>query len=140
MAKHNAASIRTRTPNGTYGVLNKVHGKATMASTPANDVVHVLRLDQGCTFYGITIHYDAMGSGTGLKVGISYPNPLNNASLVDDDDAFLTVASTSSAGKSVWDGAPFTTEALVEITVTVTGAAATGDVTVIPEYVYRGAA
>ena len=139
MAKHIAASINTRTPNGTYGVLNKVTGAAALNATAANDVVHVLRLDKGCTFYGLKAHYDALGTGTGIKVGIHYPNPTGVAGLVNDDDAFLTVANTASAGNAEWQGVPFTTNELVEITVTVTGAAATGAVTVIPEYVYCGA-
>lgn len=134
MAKIQAASLRTRTPNGTYGVLSKCDGTAELAATPVNDVVHVISLDAGVKFYGLKAHYAALGASTGFKVGYSYPM----GEAADVDDAFVTVADSSSAGVAEWSDVPFVTKYPLEITVTVTGAAATGNVVVIPEYEFQG--
>ena len=136
MAITQSDTFRNRVNNGTFGNLNKEVATANLAATAANDVVEVLRLEAGTLITGLAVHYGALGASTGIKVGISYFSAEDGT---DDDDAFVTVADSSTAGVASYPGVPLLFDVPTKLTVTVTGAAATGKVTIVPEYVYAGA-
>lgn len=134
MATKDASTFRKAVPNGTYGTLVKTDGKAEFTADAIGTVVRVMRLEAGTKMYGLKAHAAALGASTGIKVGISYIDPADGT---DDDDLFGTLA-TASAAKLSWDDVPVVFNVPVAITVTNTGGVATGAVTVIPEYEYRG--
>ena len=134
MAIKLAATLRDRTYNGTAGNLSKAHGKAEFSADAADTIVHTLDMDAGFKLFGLSAIRTAMGAGTGLQVGVHYPD----GDGTDDPDYFGTVADSSSAGTLTWAGSPVVFDKRVILTVTVTDAAGTGAVDVIPEYVYVG--
>lgn len=136
MATLQSSTLRNNTANGTFGNLNKAIGVADLAAAPIATVVEVLRLEAGTTVTGLDVFHGALGATTSLTVGVSF---YDTAHGTDDADAFATVADTSASGKASYAGVPLVFEYPVKITVTVGGAAATGKVTVVPEYIYVGA-
>lgn len=132
--KH-ASSLRAAVYNGTHGNLSKAIGAAEFAADAANTAIAVLRLEAGTTVTGLTAHNAALGVGTGYKVGVAY---FDAADGTDDDGLFATDADSAAAGSASYAGVPITFEKPVMVTVTATGATATGKVTVVPEYIYRG--
>lgn len=136
MAITQSDTFRNRVNNGTFGNLNKGVATANLAATAANDVVEVLRLEAGTLITGLSVHHEALGASTGIKVGIAY---FSTEDGTDVNDAFATVADSSAAGTAVYAGVPLLFDVPTKLTVTVTGAAATGKVTIVPEYVYAGA-
>ena len=58
------------------------------SSLAAGSDISVARLPKGATVYDIVVHFDALGSGTTLKVGDS-----------SDDDRYITATATTSAGQ-----------------------------------------
>lgn len=135
MAIKQSTTFRNATANGTFGNLNKEIAFADLAADAVNDVTEVLRLEAGTTITGMAIHHGALGAGTGIKVGVSY---FDDEDGTADDDAFATIADASAEGTKAYECLPITFEVPVKLTVTVTGAAATGRVTVVPEYIYKG--
>lgn len=135
MATINAPSLRNRVYNGTSGNLSKEFGTAVFSGHAAGTVSHVLKMDAGTQFFGLKAFAGALGALTGMTVGIHYPE----GDGTDDPGYFGTVADTSVATTLTWETTPVTFNERVVITVTVTGAAGTGSVNVVPEYAYKGA-
>ena len=136
MATKQADTLRDVTCNGTFGNLNKAIGKAVLAADAATTVIEVLRLEAGTTITGVAVHHGANGASTGVTVGYAYVDSDNGVAV---PDAFATVADTSAAGTANYDGEPIVLDYPVIVTATVTGGAATGHVTIVPEYIYVGA-
>jgi hypothetical protein len=135
MATRQANTLFMRVMNAEYGNLNKHIAQVILSAVPAADVMQCIRLEAGTTITGLVAHREALGAGSGIKVGVAYFDSEDGS---DDDDYFLTVADTSAAGSSAWSGKPVTFPMPIMITLTVTGAPATGVVTLVPEYVYTG--
>jgi hypothetical protein len=136
MATRQGNTLYKRTMNAEYGNVSKHIAPVILAAVPANDVLQCIRLEAGSTVTGLKSHHEALGAGSGYKVGIAY---YDSADGTDDDDYFAVVADSASAGKATaWDGVPVTFQVPVMITLKVTGAAATGVVTLVPEYIYTG--
>lgn len=135
MATRQGNTLFMRTMNAEYGNLNKHVAPVVLSAVPAADMVQCIRLEAGTTITGLAAHRDALGAGAGFKVGIAYYDPVDGT---DNTAQFLTVADASAAGSSTWTGKPVTFPVPVMITMTITGAAATGTVTLVPEYVYTG--
>lgn len=133
----NSPSFKKVTPNGTFGVLSKAIGHyAEFDGDAAGSTYAVAHLDAGACFTELVAHYEAMGAGTGLTFGIEFYSTEDGT---DDPDYFGTVADSSTAGKFTWAGVPETFKVPLKITATVTGAAGTGRIDVVPEYVFTGA-
>jgi hypothetical protein len=133
MAIKQSATFRNTVPNGTFGTISKAVGSAIFAADAAGTEVQAIRLEAGTKIFGFKAHHANLGAGTSIKVGYAYVDADDGAS---DDDAFCTGATTA-AGVLEYAGTPFTLTAPAIVTVTSAGIA-TGEVTVIPEYEYRG--
>lgn len=133
MAIKQSPTLRDRVYNGTAGNLSKAHGHVDFSADAAATVAHVLEMPAGAKIFGVDAHHANLGAGTGVQVGLHYPD--DPAS--DTADVFGSGATTS-AGTVSWSGVPVTLTQRAVLTVTVTGGAATGAVDVIPEYVNLG--
>lgn len=134
MATKQSPSIRARVFNGEYGNLSVAKGYGTFTGDAIGTVIQCIEVPAGAEIYGMDIFRAALGASTGLKVGIAYPD----GDGTDDDDLFATVADSSSAGTTEYKAKPFTTPGRSIITITNTGAAATGTVDLVLKYVYSG--
>lgn len=135
MATKKSHSLRNILCNGTFGNLNKGFGEAVFTADPIGTVIQTLRLDGGTQLTGLTAHTEALGASTTIDIGYQYVDESNGAA---EPTKFAAASATVSAGKVVWDGKPVTFEYPVYLTVTVKGGAGTGEVTLVPEYIYRG--
>jgi hypothetical protein len=134
MATKNSATLKNRVFNGSYGNVSKASGTAIFDGDAADTVVRCLELPEGSTILGLKAYRDAMGAGTGLTVGLEFPD----GEATDDDDFFGTVADSSAVGTLTYDAKPYSLPGRAYLTVTITDAAGTGSVVVVPEYKYDG--
>ncbi len=134
MATKNSATLKNRVYNAAQGNVSREAGVANFNADAAGTVIRVLELPEGATIDGLKAYHGAMGAGTGLEFGIEFPG----GEGTDDPDFFGSVADSAAAGKLAYDAAPYELPARAYLTVTVTGAAGTGDVTVVPEYRFTG--
>lgn len=134
MATKQSATFRNTVPNGTFGTLSKAIGSAIFAADAAATVIQTMRLEAGTKIFGFKAHHDALGASTAIKVGYAFVNPEDGAAV---DNAFGAGATTG-AGVLEYTGKPITLNAPAIVTVTNNTGTATGEVTVIPEYEYRG--
>jgi hypothetical protein len=133
MATKQSATFRNTVPNGTYGTISKTVGLATFAADAAGTEVHAIRLEAGTKIFGFKAHHGNLGEGTSITVGYAYVDAEDGAAV---PNAFCS-GRTTEAGVLEYAGTPFTLTAPAIVTVTSDGTA-TGEVTVIPEYEYRG--
>jgi hypothetical protein len=133
MAIKQSATFRNTVPNGTYGTISKTVGSATFAGDDTGTEVHVIRLEAGTKIFGLKVHHGNLGAGTSLMAGFAYVDSADGAA---DDRAFGSGVTTA-LGAFEYVGLPITLNAPAIITIT-SGGTATGEVTVIPEYEYRG--
>lgn len=134
MATIKSDTMLNGTRKGPNGNLNAEHGYAIFNGHAAATVCQVMMLEHGSTIYGLKGYYEAMGTGTGLTIGLEFPN----GEAADDPDFFGTVADSATAGTLTYDAKPYTLPGRAILTVTVTGAAGTGTVDLVPTYKYDG--
>jgi hypothetical protein len=131
-----APTMNNRMFNGTYGNVSKERMYATLAAAPIGEVVELGEFDAGTLFYGLDTINAALGASTTLSFGYKYVDGANGSAAPTE---FLAAASTASAGvRSTAKRVPVEFPYPVILTATVGGAAATGRIDVIAEYVYRG--
>jgi len=106
-----------------------------LAAAAVNTVVEVFRLPVGAELYGIRVAHDALGAGVKLSVGIAFDEPEQGLSA---ENHFAAVIDVAAKGGVVLPMHPVSFDFPVTITATITGAAATGKLTVTPEYQYLG--
>lgn len=119
---------------GDFGDANNAHLYVDLAATPQGTVVDLGVFGAGTRVDDVKVINGALGAGTGIKVG--YRN--FDGSDTADDDAFVTVADTATAKTNRSNAAPIQFDQKVVVTLTVTGAAATGRVDVVVSNVYSG--
>lgn len=135
MATIQAPTMRNQVANGTFGDANSAHAYADLSAAAINDVVDLVRIPAGSRIDDVKLVHGAMGATTQLQVGYRYEDSANGAAVPNH---FLAAAASSSAGTRRSDKAPIEFDAPVVLTVTVTGAAATGRIDAVIGYVYRG--
>lgn len=108
---------------------------AILAAAAAGTVIQVFRLPPGAELYGIRVSHDALGAGVKVSVGIAYDEPEHGEDAAGHFAADIDVAAK---GGSVVPMHPVSFDYPVTITATITGAAATGKLTITPEYQYLG--
>lgn len=133
MAMKQSPTLRSRVYNGTSGNLCKEHGIAEFTGDAVDTIVHALEMPVGAKMFGLDVFHENLGSGTGIQVGIHYPN----GDDTDDPDFFISGATTSEAVKN-WKAAPVSFDKRTVITVTLTGGTGTGKVDLVPEYTNIG--
>lgn len=116
---------------GTFGDANQHHLYIDLAAAAANDVVLLGKVRPGCRIDDMKAVSEALGASTGFKIGYK------NASGTDDD-YFMTVADSSGAATTRSNVKPIVFDEDTEITLTVTGAAATGQVDLVAFGVFLG--
>lgn len=116
----------------TYGNGAVHDSSVTFDGAAAGTVVPMLKLPPGAVLYGLTLVSDGLGAGTTLQVGYQP----EDGSVVAG--GLLPAASSASAGSRQGSFHPMEMEVPTEILLTTAGGEATGKVTVIPHYYYRG--
>lgn len=119
---------------GDFGDANNAHLYVDLAATPIATVVDLGEFGAGTRIDDVKVVNAALGASTGIKVGYRYADGAGT----DDDDAFVTVADTATAKTNRSNTAPIIFDRKVIVTLTVTGAAATGRVDVVVSNVYSG--
>lgn len=110
------------------------HGIFTFASTPAADVVRMVKLYAGTKIYDLRLINAALGASTTISVGFSYVNGEAGGGAA----ALLAATNTASAASTRMALAPVTLDFDAFITVTVGGATATGRIDLVVDYEFKG--
>jgi len=129
------ASTLTEVQNsGQHGNLSVAHGKHTLAAAAIADKVLLLKLYAGSKVYGVKLVNAALGASTTVSVGYENADGTAGGSAT----AFINAQSTASAGATRSSTAPVTLTKDAIISLTVGGAAATGQVDVVVDFEFRG--
>jgi hypothetical protein len=127
---------RDVTYTGTFGTLSAVVYSYTFAAADIGDVALLGQIPENARVVGAIVTNAALGSSTGIKVGYRKVN--SGDTLTEDDDAFATDADTAAGASAAYYFAPIKNTVKTYLTCTVTGAAATGAVTVVLLYMFEG--
>ena len=111
-------------------------GDQELAAMAQNAVVAPVRLPAGTEIHSALVYRDALGATTGYKIGLQ----TLDGTTITDDDFFLTVADTSSAGSAQGIPAfPVTLDQDAFVTLKQTGAGTgAGTVTIIVNGIWVG--
>lgn len=119
----------------------------TAAALAANDVVNMFRLPQGARILSGTLSHDALGSGTQLSVGHGAYTDSSGSAVAASAAYFKAAAASTTAGTAeicatralgkfdLIDIDGDVKDNAYDVTVTLTGGAATGDIVVMMMYV-----
>lgn len=125
----------TQVMNGTYGDANLAVMYVVFAGEAAATVVDMGALPPTAQVTDVIVKHDALGASVTLKAGYASID----GSVAAVDDYFMSGVDGAAAGRadSIVHPVEFDTQSL--ITLTTGGAAATGRVTMLVSYKYRGA-
>lgn len=126
------SGFKTVQMNGEYGNLCAAISEFTADGTEADSVIDFLRLPAGCYVTDVRAISEDLGGAT-MAVGYRYVDGSAGAAA---GDAFIGAEALS--GIAAYEGLPLKFEDEFIVTGTVGGAAATGTVAVIVEYVFDG--
>lgn len=133
MATIKAPSWHTDHMQGTFGDSCSAHLFVDLAAAPVDTEVLLGKFRPGYRVDDMKVVNEALGASTGLKIGFK---PKGGGAA--DDDYFATIAGTSSAKTTRSNAAPKAFEVETEVTLTVTGGAATGRVDIVMSGVFVG--
>ena len=112
---------------GAHGNKSMAFGRAVLKSANVNDVVEMLEVSIGIKVVGVKLATES-GLGAGAKVTIKC-----------GDKELTTAIDMASAGATASIACvPFNISEKTKLTATISGATATGDIHVMPEYVAEG--
>ncbi|WP_339898276.1 hypothetical protein [uncultured Gilvimarinus sp.] len=117
-----------------YGNLAVHDSGATLDAAAIGEVVDLMVLPPGARLMDARLINAGLGSSTTLTLGYRFPG----GEGTDDAAGLLASASSASAGRRDTAAAPIQFSAPVIITATVGGAAATGRIDAVVEYVDGG--
>ncbi|WP_020209038.1 hypothetical protein [Gilvimarinus chinensis] len=117
-----------------YGNLAVHDSGADLASAAIGTVVDLIELPPGARLMDARLIHAGLGASTTLTLGYRFPN----GGGTDAAAGLLASASSASAGRRETTVAPIQFSAPVIITATVGGAAATGRIDAVVEYVDNG--
>ena len=126
MAKVIAPSMQDTVYAGAAGNLSVAFGQVTLKAAAANTEVALLELPIGLKIVGVRI-----ATAEGLGAGVKFDLKLNNVVVQADIDV-------AAAGSVVIPVQPVYLQEKTVLTAVVKGAAATGSIAVMPEYVVIG--
>lgn len=126
MAKVIAPSMQDTVYAGAAGNLSVAFGQVTLKAAAANTEVALLELPIGLKVVGVRI-----ATAAGLGAGVKFDLKLNNVVVQTDIDV-------AAAGSVVIPVQPVYLQEKTVLTAVVKGAAATGSIAVMPEYVVIG--
>lgn len=129
-----AIEMAKQTANGTFGNLNKAHGKHMFVAAPANQVVRFIRLEAGTTIYGVGLDVKQATANNEFQIGVESTHP-------DEVDVVLgsvTADSSGNAALSVSHGLVKSFKYPAYITVKNVTSAGKGEVLATLDYVYNG--
>jgi hypothetical protein len=109
----------------------------TLAAAQVNDVVYLGKLPKYAQVHSVKLINAALGASTTVDVG--YLTAEVDGVLTADDNYWLSAIDTSSAATtaSIASAVPKTFNEEIFVTATVEGAAATGAIYVVVEYLYE---
>ncbi|HDY8174813.1 TPA: hypothetical protein RQL26_000541 [Vibrio vulnificus] len=125
MAIRQSETFKNRVYVGTHGNLSLEQGKLTAAATPINDVFEVLELPIGLELTGVRLLTAGLGAGVTVDVKVN-------------DTALVTAEAVATKTAKQIPIVPVYLKEKGVLTVTIKGAAATGVLYVMPEYVNVG--
>tara|TARA_R110002110_G_scaffold415835_1_gene657221 strand:+ start:37724 stop:38140 length:417 start_codon:yes stop_codon:yes gene_type:complete len=137
MADRKGKNYRTQQQAGHYGNASVAVFKDEFAADAAGTVLQLGKLPGGSRIFRVTAKNADMGDAQTMDVGYRYLNPADGTS---DPDAFFDgIAAGTAAAVNEFVGAIDIAEGEgVEIVAQNIGAAATGEIICIVEYVYNG--
>lgn len=137
MAEVNGDRYKNLPMAGEYGNLAAGVYTKTLAAAAIADTVLLGDIPGAAEITRVTLVNAALGASTTLSLGYRYKVAAEGSNALT---AFFNAASTASAARadSAADVVQIANGAGVELVATVGGAAATGKITAIVEYIYRG--
>lgn len=133
MATINASSMQDVQYSGDCP-LAPAHGIITLAAQPSGDKVRMYKLFAGTKVHDLRLIFAALGASTTISVGFEYVNGEAGGGAT----ALLAATSTSSAGQARMALAPVVLQFDAYITLTIGGAAATGQIDLLTMFEFRG--
>lgn len=131
------AAAHSVAPEGAFGNTLSAVYSVTLAAAQVNDVVYFGKIARGATVIRVTLYNAALGGSTTLDIG--YATAEIGGTLVADEDYWIDGKDTSSQAitehTALATAAPKTLSEEAYITGTVKGAAATGAVSVVVQYI-----
>lgn len=137
MAERQGLTFNTVQQNGEYGNASVALLNDLLAADAIADTIVLGKLPGGSSIFAAAMINAALAASTTISLGYRY---IDSADGSDDLTAFHSAVSTSSAARTEFAGAPveIADGNGVEIVATVGGAAATGALDAVLEYVYNG--
>lgn len=130
-------AAHTVSPEGAFGNTLSAVYSVTLAAAQINDVVYFGKIARGATVIDVTLYNAALGGSTTMDIG--YATAEVGGTLVADDNYWINAKDTSSQAitshSALASAAPKTFSEEAYVTGTVEGAAATGAVTVVVQYI-----
>jgi hypothetical protein len=116
--------------NGTHGNLSVAALSVALAAAQIGDVIILGEFDSTIRVEDFRVDHDNLGASTSLKLGFAYiGDPAS-----DTPDAIATGLTTTAAGSKRMAGMPVESVNHCQLTATVVGGVATGDVNVTVFY------
>lgn len=132
MATVNAPTLARPAYSGA-APLAAAHGKFTFAAHPIATRVRLFKLPAGTTITDFRLTFENLGAGSTIALGTETVSGLAFAGTL------MTAASTAAAGNArMGNGAPLLLDEDTYVTATVGGAAATGALNVVAQYMPDG--
>lgn len=132
MALIYGATAKSTHNTGQHGDASRQPLFAKLSGTAAGTQVVLGEFVGGCRIDTVRLVHGALGAGTSLKLGVIFPD-----GGVSNDVQFGTYVTTAADTKE-WKGKPFSSQNGFQLVAEVVGAAATGDIDVLVDFVYRG--
>ena len=133
MATINAPSLQDTQYSG-EAPLAIAHGYATLAAAAIADKVRLMKLYAGTKIHDLKFVNAALGASSTVSIGWEPAD----GSAGGSPTAFLPATSTAAAGASRSAAAPVLLPVDAFITATIGGAAATGQIDVLPTFEFKG--
>lgn len=134
MGKIIAPSARTTQYNGVHGNLSVAVLTVSLAAAAPGDTVVLGEFDGHPTVTDFRLDHENLGAGTSVEIGFAYQSVTE-----DESDKISTSLTTSSAGSKRMNGKPVeAAEKFCQVTATIKGGNATGNLSLTMNYTNRG--
>lgn len=134
MAQIIASTMRNNPFTGEDGNRSGDHGKHTLAAAAIADTIDLLVIPAGSKLLGVAMINAALGATTTISLGWRNKDGTAGGSAT----ALLAATSTAAAAKANSVFAPISFTNDVVLYATVAGAAATGQLDVVTDYIFQG--
>lgn len=137
MAQIIASTMKNNVYTGEEGNRSADHGTHTLAAAAIADTVDLMPIPAGAKLIGLHMVNAALGAGATISLG--FRNKDGSANAAASATALLAATAAATAGTrtaSVFTPIEFATDAVLYATVG--GAAATGRIDVVTDYIFKG--